>query len=154
MRDALGYPCLMFAALVTLDWGTGNLSFQRVGLWAGLGMLLFVILLPPLVTVGDGWLASRGALRTRKVRTDCLVSVRRYDGVATRLVLRDVYGERVQLDPRVLAANPLIWHLLEQGARRSFENGTLLCGVTALERLGKRIDGEGCRAILQASGLG
>lgn len=153
LRDALGCACLLFAALVALDWGTGNLSFPRVGLWAGLGVLLFVVLLPPLVTGGERWLASRGVLRMREVRTDCLVSVRLYDGVAARLVLRDVHGERVQLDPRVLTSNPLIWHLLEQGAHRSYESGNLLCGMTALERLGKRIDGETCRAILRASGL-
>ncbi|KUL42673.1 hypothetical protein [Streptomyces regalis] len=43
------------------------------------------------------------------------------DGVAQRLVLRDTDGERLVLDPRVLVANPLLLHHLDQGVHRSLE---------------------------------
>lgn len=57
------------------------------------------------------------------------------------------------LDPRVLVANPLLWHPLDQGALRSLQQGTLRCGMPVLERMGQRIDPEVCRGILRASSM-
>ncbi|MFD3484717.1 hypothetical protein [Streptomyces sp. NPDC058665] len=45
-------------------------------------------------------MASRGLLRERTVRTDRLVSVRWSDGVAQRLIPRDLDGGSVEVDPR------------------------------------------------------
>ncbi|MDG4859516.1 hypothetical protein P8605_15355 [Streptomyces sp. T-3] len=67
--------------------------------------------------------------------------------------LRDAYGGRLQLDPRVLAANPLLWHLLDQGVRHSLTQGSLLAGAKAAEQLGRRIDRVTSRTILRLSGL-
>ncbi|MFD9219283.1 hypothetical protein ACFWDI_04460 [Streptomyces sp. NPDC060064] len=136
-----------------IDCGSGGLTMLRAALWAGLAILLFVVLLPPRVTAGEGWLASRGLLRQRKVRTDCLVAVRWSDGVAQRLVLRDLDGGRVELDPHVLIANPQLWRLLDAGARTSLDRGTLLCGATALRQLSRRIDGETAHSVFKVSGL-
>ncbi|ARH91116.1 hypothetical protein STRMOE7_13235 [Streptomyces sp. MOE7] len=38
-------------------------------------------------------------------------------------------GGWVVLDPAVLTANPVLWHRLEQGVRRSRERGALRCGA-------------------------
>ena len=64
------------------------------------------------------------------------------DGVSLGLVLRDLDGARVEVDPRVLIANPHLWQLLDAGARSSLGRGTLLCGATALRQLSERIDRE------------
>lgn len=85
--------------------------------------------------------------------TDALVSVRRDGAIATRLVLRDAYGGSVALDPEILVANPLLWHRLDAGARRSRERGTLRYGVSTLWQLGERIDGGTARDVFRASGL-
>jgi hypothetical protein len=131
-------------------------------MWAALGAMVFAVLLPPRVTAGEGWLAVRGPGRERRVRTDALVVVGLYGPVAQRLVLWDAYGGRLELNPRVLAANPLLWHLLDTGARRSRERGTLRSGTDVLRELGMgappsgiwgRIDGETARAVLRTSGL-
>ncbi|MDQ0933650.1 hypothetical protein [Streptomyces turgidiscabies] len=109
------------------------------------------------MTAGAGWPAVRDPWRRRTVRTDALTTalttVRRYGDISYRLVLRDAYGHRVELDPRVLAANPLLWHELDTGVRRSVERGTLLRGADVLDRLGHSIDEETARAVLRASGL-
>ncbi len=115
--------------------------------------MLVAVLRPARVTAGDGWLASRGLLRERRVRTDLLTRVRHVDGVAPRIVLRDVGGGRVELDPRVLRANPLLWHQLDTGARRALDRGLLREGAAVLEALRQRVDGEGAREILRASGV-
>jgi hypothetical protein len=70
-----------------------------------------------------------------------------------RVVLRDVCGERVELNPRVLAANPLLRHLLDTGARHFRECGTLPSGTEVLQELAEEIDGETARAVLRASEL-
>ncbi|MGW2563228.1 hypothetical protein ACWCXB_29175 [Streptomyces sp. NPDC001514] len=119
----------------------------------GLATLLFVVLLPPRVTAGEGWLASRTLLRKRRVRTDQLVAVRWSDGVAQRLVLRGLDGGRVELDPRVLIASPQLWRQLDAGARTSLGRGTLLCGATALKVLSRRIDGETAQTVFKVPGL-
>ncbi|MEW2396163.1 hypothetical protein [Streptomyces sp. NPDC046862] len=145
---------LVFCALTFLvDWDAGTLTAPRALLWLALSAAVLAVLLPQRVTAGHGWLLVRGPLRRRAVRTDALVSVRQYDGVTAHLVLRDVHGHRLELDPRVLAANPLLWHELDTGVRRSLEQGTLIQGTDVLHRLGEQIDGETAREVLRASGL-
>ncbi|CAM5241091.1 hypothetical protein [Streptomyces aurantiogriseus] len=113
---------------------------------------MLVVLLPHRVTAGPGWLAVRGPLHRRAVRTDALTAVRQYTGVSAHLVLRDAHGHRLELDPRVLVDNPLLWHQLDTGVRRSLERGTLRQGADVLERLGHEIDDRITRAVLKASG--
>ncbi|MFK4227154.1 hypothetical protein [Streptomyces sp. NPDC019890] len=153
MRSAVGCATLLLCLLLVIDGGSGALTFASAALWTALAILLFVVLLPARVTAGEGWLASRGLLRERRVRTDCLVAVRWSDGVAQRLVLRDLDGGRVELDPRVLVANPPLWRLLDEGARTSLGRGTLLSGATALKQMSRRIDGETAHSVFKISGL-
>ncbi|KUN82188.1 hypothetical protein AQJ66_22445 [Streptomyces bungoensis] len=145
---------LLFCALSLLvDWDAGGLTPLRALLWIALSATVCAVLLPQRVSAGPGWLAVRTPWRRRVVRTDALTAVRQYDGVSSHLVLRDVHGHRLELDPRVLAANPLLWHELDTGVRRSLERGTLRQGAAVLERLGHRIDDETLQAMLRASGL-
>lgn len=153
VRDALVCAVALLGLSLLVDGCAGGLTVWRVGLWSGLSVWLFVVLLPPRVTAGPGWLASRGLLRSRCVRTDCLVSVRWHDGVAQRLVLRDLYGTRVEVDPTVLTGNPALWALLEAGARTSAERRLLTCGATALRQLSRRVDRETVRTLFRISGL-
>ncbi|MER7188363.1 hypothetical protein ABT404_54425, partial [Streptomyces hyaluromycini] len=95
--------------------------------------------------------ASASSSRTRS--TDSLVYVGQYGDVAAHLVLRDTHGSRLELDPGVLHANPLLWHELDTGVRRSVERGTLRRGADVLARLGHEIDDTNARAVLDASGL-
>ena len=106
LRSAVQCSAALLVLLLLIDRGTGSLTAVRGALWAGLALLLFLILFPPRVTAGEGWLASRGPLRERRVRTDLLVSVRCLDGVSQRLVLRDAFGHRVKINPQVLVNNP------------------------------------------------
>lgn len=152
-RLAAGCAALFGTMSLLVDWDAGSLTPPRVVLWLGMSAALFAVLLPPRVTAGAGWLAVRGPWRRRVVRTDALTTVRRYDGVSSHLVLCDAHGHRLELDPRVLAANPLIWHELDTGVRRSLRRGTLLQGADVLDRLGRSIDDETARAVLRASGL-
>lgn len=153
VRDALRCAGVLLALLLLLDWGTGRLSPQRGALWTALALLLFLALCPARVRAGTDWLSSRWLLRERRVRTDLLVSVRCLDGVAQRLVLRDAFGGRVEIDPDVLVRNPQVWLRVEAGARKAMAAGTLLCGQTALHRLSRRIDRETARAVFRTSGL-
>lgn len=153
VRRALQYSLAFVGLLMMLDWGDGTLTLPRAGLWAVLGIGVLAVFLPSRVSAGDGWLAVRGLVRERRVRIDALVSVRRYGGIAAHLVLRDTRGQWLELDPCVLEANPLIWHLLDAGARRSLERGTLRHGTQTLQELTDRIDGQEARAVLTASGL-
>ncbi|AJZ84258.1 MULTISPECIES: hypothetical protein [Streptomyces] len=57
------------------------------------------------------------------------------------------------LDLRVLVADPLLWHELDPGARRSLERGTSRHGTEILRLLGRRLDNTATRGILGASGL-
>jgi hypothetical protein len=59
----------------------------------------------------------------------------------------------VELDPHVLVANPLLWHLLDAGARRSAELGTLRRGSGLLRELAERIDDAAARELFRNSGL-
>lgn len=136
-----------------VDWDAGSLTPLRALLWVTLASAACAVLLPQRVSAGPGWLAVRTPWRRRVVRTDALAAVRQYDGVSSHLVLRDVHGHRLELDPRILAADPLLWHELDTGVRRSLERGTLRQGADVLDRLGHRIDEETAQAVLRASGL-
>lgn len=153
LRTALCCSVAFFGLCVVLDRASGGLTLPRAGLWGALALLVFAVLLPPLVTAGDGWLSVRGTVRTQRVRTDALMAVQTYGSVAARLVLRDAHGGRVALDPRVLMANPVLWHLLEAGAHRSLERGTLHTGSDVLRLLARSIDTEAARAVFDASGM-
>lgn len=152
-RFAVSCALTFCAMALSVDWDAGTLAPSRALLWLALSTALFTILLPHRVTAGPGWLAVRGPVRRRMIRTDALTGVRQYDGVTSHLVLRDVYGHRLELDPRVLAANPVLWHELDTGVRRSLERGTLREGTDILERLGHQIDDTTAQAVLRASGI-
>ncbi|UKY50123.1 hypothetical protein [Streptomyces inhibens] len=153
LRAALGCTAGLFALMLLVDLANGTLVPWRLLCWAAVALALFAMLCPPRVTAGEHWLASRGPVRTRRVHTDLLVSVRLCDGMAPRLVLRDAVGGRVELDPKVLTVNPVLWHRLDQGVRRSRERGLLRCGAAPLRALAERIDHDGARAVFEASGL-
>lgn len=153
LRDACLYAAVLLVLLLLLDGGSGRLTPLRAALWAGLAALLFAVLLPPRVSAGPGWLAVRGLLGERRVRTDLLVSVRRLDGVAQRLVLRDMRGGRIEIDPAVLTGNPALWRLVAAGAQASAERGLLLCGAVALRQLARHVDSETARLVFKVSGL-
>ncbi|MEU6377426.1 hypothetical protein [Streptomyces sp. NPDC046909] len=145
---------LTFATLtLTIDWDAGTLTTPRTFLWLTLSTAVFAVLLPPRVTAGKGWLTSQTLTATHRVRTDALVSIRQYGDVASRLILRDAMGNRLELDPRTLLANPLLWHELDTGARHSLEQGTLHEGKDVLRRLTHEIDDEAALAVLRTSGL-
>ncbi|RFC76533.1 hypothetical protein [Streptomyces sp. AcE210] len=152
-RFALSCALVVCGMALLTDWDAGTLTTLRAGIWLALAAMVFNVLLPPRITAGDGWLSVRGLVRRRRVRTDALVAVRQYGGVTAHLVLRDAYGHWLELDPRVLVANPLLWHELDTGAHRSRERGTLRHGSDVLRKLSEQIDGGTAREILDASGL-
>ncbi|MFI6470851.1 hypothetical protein ACIBL5_11460 [Streptomyces sp. NPDC050516] len=152
-RSAAGCAGVLLGLLLAIDTAAGTLSVVRAGLWSVLAALLFVVLWPARVSVGPGRLVSRGLLRRAEVRTDRLVSVRWSDGVAQRLMLRDTEGHRAELDPKVLVANPPLWHVLDRDARTSLDQGVLRCGETALRQVAARVDRETARTVFKLSGL-
>ncbi|WP_406272756.1 hypothetical protein OH779_35685 [Actinacidiphila glaucinigra] len=154
LRRALGCALAFLCLAVPLDAVAGTLTPRRAALWLVLAVIVLVLLHPDRVTAGDGWLAVRGPLRERRVRTDALTLVRQSPGVSRLLLLCDAHGRWLELDPRVLEANPHLWHRLEAGARRSRTAGTFSEGEEVLRRLGERIDGTTARAVLDASGIG
>ncbi|KUF20196.1 MULTISPECIES: hypothetical protein [Streptomyces] len=153
LRAAAFCSCALFALILLVDFGAGTLSGARAGLWAGLAGLLYVILYPVRVTAGPGWLAVRGPLRSRHVCTGLLTAVRVSETVAARLVLCDSLGNRVEFDPKVLAANPLLLHRLDVGARRSRAAGLLRSGSVELGRLLTRLERRQAKGVFEASGL-
>lgn len=153
VRSALIWGAGFFAALMLLDWGLVRITVMRSAGWAVLAVVLSIVLTPPRLSARAGGLEARGLISRRRIRTDRLVAVDVSDGITQRLVLSDTSGGRLELDPRVLITNPLLWHHLERGAQRALERGTLRCGGPALERLGRRIDAKVCREISRASGL-
>lgn len=153
VRSSVRCAGVLLVVLLLVDWGTGRFVFWRAALWLALAGLLFVVLFPARVSAGQGWLSSRRLLRERRVRTDLLVSVRCLDGISQRLLLRDAFGARVELDPEVLVTNPQLWHRLAEDARKSAAGGTLLCGGTALRRVSQSVDRETARAVFKVSGL-
>ncbi|MCX4633445.1 hypothetical protein [Streptomyces sp. NBC_01443] len=152
-RSAVGVASFLYAALLVMDAGFGELDATRGALWTGLGALAFVILLPTRICAGPGQLRVRGLLVERSVRTDSLVSVRWSDGVNQRMILRDTEGSQVEIDPTVLVRNPAMWRRLDTDTRTSIRRGTLLCGATSLRRLAKRIDREAAHTVFKVSGL-
>ncbi|MFF3541991.1 hypothetical protein ACFYXD_09005 [Streptomyces platensis] len=152
-RRALQHSLAFVGLIMLLDGGAGGLTLPRAGLWGALGGTVLAVLVPSRVSAGEGCLAVRGFTGERRVRTDALVSLRRYGGIAAHLVLRDAHGRWLELDLHVLETNPLLWHLLDAGARRSLENGTLRHGRQVLQELADRIDGQEARAVFTASGL-
>ncbi|MFD7547742.1 hypothetical protein [Streptomyces sp. NPDC059816] len=152
-RDALCCALALLGLICLVDLGNATLSAPRAALWAALSLLLYAVLHPPLVTAGPGWLAVRGLCRTRRVATDLLISARHGDGIQPRLVLRDALGNRVEVDPRVLTGNPLIWHRLDTGARHARANGLLRTGTAVLEGIGEQLDVEEARAVFEVSHL-
>ncbi|MGY0489905.1 hypothetical protein [Streptomyces sp. WG-D5] len=152
-RGAVGCGTTLCALLLAIDVMAGHLAPGRCVLWCGLSVALTVILLPVRVTATADRLSTRGLWREHTVRTDRLVSVRCVNGVAGRLVLRDEAGGRVEIDPRVLVANPPLWRLLDDAARVSQRRGLLLCGGTALRALAQRVDEELARTVFRVSGL-
>ncbi|MFI6469642.1 hypothetical protein ACIBL5_05160 [Streptomyces sp. NPDC050516] len=152
-RSAVGYAALLCALLLTVDALADTLTDLRAALWLSLGALLLLVLWPARVSAGRGRLVSRTLFGERTVRTDRLVSVRWSNGVAQRLVLRDADGNRAELDPKVLIANPPLWHVLDADARTSVEGGLLRCGETALRQMASRIDKETARTVFKVSGI-
>ncbi|WP_326592856.1 hypothetical protein [Streptomyces sp. NBC_01294] len=152
-RTAIRAASLLLATLLVVDTGVGYLSLPRAALWTGLAALFFLILLPPKVFARPGLLTVRGVLVEHSVRTDSLVSVHWFDGVAQRMLLRDVDGSVVEIDPTVLTRNPALWRRLDADTVTSLQRGTLVCGATALHQLAERIDRETARTVFKVSGL-
>ncbi|WP_225097342.1 hypothetical protein [Streptomyces sp. CoH27] len=144
---------VLLALLLLVDWGSGRGALWRTALWCAISGLLFAVLYPARISAGTDWLAARRLGRERRVRTDLLISVRCLDGISPRLLLRDALGGHVEIDPEVLARNPRLWHLLDEGARKAAASGVLLCGETALRRLSSRLDRETALGVFRASGL-
>ena len=142
----------LLGMLLLIDCASGSETLWRAVLWCAPALLLFLVLCPRRVSAGEGWLASRGLLCTRRVRTDLLVSVRCLGGVSQRLVLRDADGGQVEVDPQVLVENPDLWHRLHEDARTSAARGLLLSGATVLRRLEERIDRETALTVFKVSG--
>ncbi|GHK04922.1 hypothetical protein SY2F82_67190 [Streptomyces sp. Y2F8-2] len=143
----------LLVMLLLIDWASGAADVWRAVLWCALSLLLFLVLCPRRVFAGEGWLASRGLLRIRRVRTDLLVSVHCVEGVSRRLVFRDACGGQVEIDPRVLEENPALWYRLHDDVCRSAAHGLLLSDTTALHDLEERIDRETALAVFRVSGL-
>ncbi|MFJ3641060.1 hypothetical protein ACIPRD_15045 [Streptomyces sp. NPDC090108] len=153
LRSSARCAAGLLGMLLLIDRAAGTLSGWRCVLWVTLALLLFLVLLPARVSAGEGWLAARRPLRTRRVRTDMLVAARPLEGVCPRLILRDAFGVRVEIDPDVLIRNPELWYRLDEGIRRSEAAGTLLSGTTALHRLARRVDRETALTVFRSSGL-
>jgi hypothetical protein len=149
----MGCSLAFLGMALLVDYDAQTLTPPRALLWLVLTAVVFTILLPQRVTAGPGWLAVRGLVRRQAVRTDALVTVRQYGDISAHLTLCDTDGHRLELDPRILVANPLLWHELDTGVRRSRQRGTLREGVDVLEQLGHQIDDATARAVLKASGF-
>ncbi|MYS19106.1 hypothetical protein GA0115240_10479 [Streptomyces sp. DvalAA-14] len=152
LRTALASSGIILTLTMVLDALAGSLTLPRAALWTGLSALVFGVLLPSRVTAGSGWLAVRGLVRKRRVRTDFLVDARLDGGIDRRLHLRDAFGTRVDVSPRVLSGNPFLWHELDRGARRSYQAGTLP-STGVLDILAEQIDSAEARRLLESAGL-
>lgn len=153
-RAAAGVAVLFPALLLGVDAAAGYTDWQRVLLWTALGLALFAVLWPTRVRATPGLLMTRGLIQSRHVHTDRLASIAWYDGVAQRLVLRDVDGNRLEVDPRVFAANPLLWHMFDQDVHVSLSLGTVGEGLAPLQRLTRLINRETAHTIFKVSGMG
>ncbi|KUO18015.1 hypothetical protein [Streptomyces dysideae] len=148
LRDSVRYSAALLALLLLVDWVAGDTTPWRGALWLALAAVLFVVLYPPRVRAGEGWLASRGLLSEHRVRTDLLASVHCLDGVGQRLVLRDTLGGRVEIDTRILLDNPGLWHRLAEDARVSEA-----FAAPELRRVSARLDRETALTVFRLSGL-
>ncbi|MFH8485849.1 hypothetical protein [Streptomyces longisporoflavus] len=153
VRAAVFCALALFVLIDLVDWANGTWDTLRSGLWAGVSGLLYLVLHPVRVTAGPGWLGVRGVLRRRHVCTGLLTAVRYSEGVAARLVLCDSLGNRVEVDPRVLAENPLMLHRLDSGARDARTCGLLRTGSDVLGSLVARLDGDAAKRVFEVSGL-
>ncbi|MDD9380036.1 hypothetical protein M8Z33_25940 [Streptomyces sp. ZAF1911] len=99
---AAGFPSL----LVVVDTAAGFVTVLRASLWIGLGLVLLAVLWPTKVSAAPGLLTARGLVRRHHVHTDRLASVTWHNGIAQRLLLEDIDGNRAEVDPRVFVANP------------------------------------------------
>ncbi|MFD6887437.1 hypothetical protein [Streptomyces sp. NPDC059957] len=147
---AAGFPLL----LVGVDTAGGFVSMLRASLWIGLGLVLLAVLWPAKVSAAPGLLTARGLVRRHHVHTDRLASVAWHNGIAQRLLLEDLDGNRAEVDPRVFVANPALWHVLDRDIRASLSHGTMRDGRQALRQLSRLIDGEASRTVFKISGLG
>ncbi|MFI7412900.1 hypothetical protein ACIBU0_29920 [Streptomyces sp. NPDC049627] len=152
-RLATGCSAAFLGLTLLVDLDAETLTPPRALLWLVVTAMIFTILLPQRVTAGPGWLEVQGLVRRQCVRTDALVSVRQHGDISAHLILRDTDGHRLELDPRTLVANPLLWHELDTGVRRSRAHGTLLEGRDVLEQLGHQVDDVTTQAVLRASGI-
>ncbi|WUH92064.1 hypothetical protein OG900_19420 [Streptomyces sp. NBC_00433] len=150
LRIAFALPGALLAAAMAVDAVAGTLTWPRALLWAGLAAALLAVLVPPRITAGGGQLTVRALLRTRRVRTDLLVAARIDGGTARRLVLRDAFGSRVEVDARAVAESPFLRHELDLGARRSHAAG-LLADTSAVRDLAGAADEDEARALFRAS---
>ncbi|MFJ2823936.1 hypothetical protein ACIO7M_22910 [Streptomyces toxytricini] len=152
-RAAVAVAAAFPVLLLGVDGASGALNGRRAALWVSLSLILFVILWPTRVSAQPGLLTARGLCRRRMVHTDRLASVAWHDDVAQRLILRDLDGNRAEIDPRVLAANPPRWHLLDQDIRTSLGRGTMRDGRRPLQLLCRMIDAETARTVFRTSGM-
>ncbi|MFF9114768.1 hypothetical protein ACF09Y_03925 [Streptomyces massasporeus] len=139
--------------LVPVDAAAGTFTAARALLWLGLALLLFLVLMPPRVTAGEGWLAVRTLRGSRRVRTDRLVAARVTGHACQRLVLRDALGGQADFDIQVLLANPALWHRLGTDAQASADGDRHGTPLSALHTLSDRIDRETARAVFKVSGM-
>ncbi|MEU8644388.1 hypothetical protein ACIRRT_29585 [Streptomyces sp. NPDC102256] len=153
LRSAIACTSTFLGLLLSVDAAAVTFTPARVALWSGLALLLFLVLFPPRVTASEGWLVIRTPLRTRRVRTDRLVSARALGRASRRLVLRDSLGGRAELDPRTLVANPQLWHRVGTDIRVAATQGHLRQSPAALNELAEQIDRETAWAVFEISGL-
>jgi hypothetical protein len=151
-RRALGCGCAFLVLMSLLDRCAGTLTLPRALAWTAGACVVFAVLLPPRITAERGRLVVRGALRTRRVRLDALVGIRRIGDVTVTLILYDAYGGRVQLPPAVLESDPVLWHTVDTGIHRSRQRGTLRTGRRLAAEISDRIDARAAD-VLRASGL-
>ncbi|MFD5327318.1 hypothetical protein [Streptomyces sp. NPDC127092] len=154
-RTAVGCAVMLLLMSLIVDAGTHGLAVLRTAAFITLASVLLVILLPARVTAASDLLIVQGLWVARTVRIDRLSCVAwPSGGTSHRVILRDAEGGRVEVDLRVLSANPAIWLRLEAGARASVRRGTLSRDTSDLARLSLYIHAETARSVLKASGLG
>ncbi|MEU3280255.1 hypothetical protein [Streptomyces antibioticus] len=152
-RAAAGHAGLAALLALFVDTVGAGLTVPRAKAWTGLAAALFVILLPPHVSVAPGRLTVQSLTCTKTVRTNRLLSLRRPIDVSERVALCDEHGTHAELDLRLLLANPPLWLQLEADARTSQDLGSLLHGSPGLDRLARRIDAETAHSVLEVSGI-
>ncbi|MFI9610463.1 hypothetical protein ACIHCM_01920 [Streptomyces sp. NPDC052023] len=143
----------LLGLLVLVDAAAGTFTAARAVLWSGLALLLFLVLMPPRVTAGEGWLAVRTLRGTHRVRTDRLVAARVTGHACQRLLLRDALGGQAECDIQVLITNPALWHRLDTDARTSADGKRHAPRLAALRTLSDRIDRETALAVFKVSGM-